>query len=503
MIKTPFFLSIFILITACSNKPQISSRSPGQSSFKNPENIAYISLKSNKQKLDKLSSRTLLIKVSEKENKGFNFPYYLLIPREIKQNSNVYLYVEPNNTGYVTDDLNIHDKSAKNLILRSYPNEISKALNVPLLIPVFPRPKEQAHIYTHALDRDSLFFAEKELKRIDLQLINMIHDAQSILRANGIKINDKVLMHGFSASGNFVNRFATLHPDIVKAVACGGVNGIPILPLNKYKNHNLIYPIGISDIKQITGKELDKNAYKNVAQFIYMGALDQNDTLPFSECFDAEEKFIITNLIGAKMMPNRWDTSIEIYRKFEPQVQLVTYEGTSHEIKPEIKIDIENFFRSNLSDKIVKITPHKYKKTPKQELKKVHIENIFWKGSASIPDQGNMRNLIGDGHFIITISEWLKDQNYQQLSDFRDNAGFTFKLVSTTDNSSILITEHNSIGTMNTLDNDKMFKGFVVRLDDNQLYQIKPTQKYRIEPINKSKRYEWKVSNDVYLVRPK
>lgn len=110
------------------------------------------------------------------------------------------------------------------------------------------RPSTDWYIYTHALDSDTLKIKDGYLKRIDLQLLNMVGNAKEILAANGLNVNEKIFMTGYSASGNFTNRFVALHPDKVRAVASGGVNGMPILPLEELDGYTLNYHIGIADL---------------------------------------------------------------------------------------------------------------------------------------------------------------------------------------------------------------------------------------------------------------
>ena len=76
-------------------------------------------------------------------------------------------------------------------------------------------------------------------------------------------------MNGFSASGNFVNRFAILHPDRVRTVAAGGVNSMPILPLKELQGAKLILRVGISDISNFPEINFNIEEYKGVAQYIY------------------------------------------------------------------------------------------------------------------------------------------------------------------------------------------------------------------------------------------
>ena len=109
-----------------------------------------------------------------------------------------------------------------------------KDLDVVILVPVFPRPEENWRIYTHALDRDVLETDIPELRRLDLQLEAMIDDATNRLSRQSWRVNPKVLMWGFSASGMFVNRFTLLHPDRVLAVVVGSPGGWPIAPVKRW-----------------------------------------------------------------------------------------------------------------------------------------------------------------------------------------------------------------------------------------------------------------------------
>ena len=302
-------------------------------------------------------SDKLLCRVSENPTEGFNFPYYLLIPQGISLDKPIYLLVEPNNTG-VGSSFKSLDKNAKESIETCSASSVARKLKIPLLMPVFPRPG--GTLYTHALDRETLLIGEGDLKRIDLQLIAMIAHAQKLLRHNDVKMNEKIFMNGFSASGTFTNRFAILHPTVVRAVATGGINCIPTFPTGQWNGTAMRYPVGIADVKEIAGVEFDETAYKKVSQYIYMGALDDNDTLPYPDAYDAVDAELVKSLIGAKMMPDRWEMSQSVYKALEIPAQFVTYENTRHKIKSEMIDDIVAFFQANSGDKIVEIVPHQY-----------------------------------------------------------------------------------------------------------------------------------------------
>ena len=325
----------------------------------------------NIEKLD--LSNELLCRVTVNPTEGFTFPYYLFIPQGINLNKPVHLLVEPCNTGVSLTRKSL-DRKTKALAEASHATVIAKRLRVPLLVPVFPRPgsdqwlvpvspkpgEDQWQAYTHALDRDTLLIRDGDLKRIDLQLINMIAHAQRLLRHNNMKVNEKVFMNGFSASGTFTNRFAILHPTVVRAVATGGVNGIPTFPTERWDDVTMRYPVGIADVKEIADIEFDEEAYKLVSQYIYMGALDDNDTIPYQDAYDVVDAELVKSLIGAKMMPDRWRMSQSIYKALEIPAQFVTYENTGHQIKSEVIDDIVAFFEANSGSRIVEIVPHQY-----------------------------------------------------------------------------------------------------------------------------------------------
>ncbi|HML49271.1 MAG TPA: hypothetical protein PKE04_21235, partial [Clostridia bacterium] len=120
---------------------------------------------------------------------GFSWGYLLYIPERV---ASPYLLVIPNNTGTVSDDLQVHAKAARNLM--EWKKADADALGAALLVPVFPRPESIGHVYTHALDRDCLQIQQTEYKRLDLQLVAMIDDARKQLSQKGTALSDQVLL---------------------------------------------------------------------------------------------------------------------------------------------------------------------------------------------------------------------------------------------------------------------------------------------------------------------
>jgi hypothetical protein len=138
--------------------------------------------------------------------KGFHYPYLLRMPADPARAAGPYLLVEPNNTGEISDDLQFHMEAARKLAANAIGGYLAPRLQVPLLVPVFPRPKEEWRLYTHQLDRDTMLLTDGPMKRLDLQLIAMIDDARARLAARGFATRPEVLMTGFSATGTPTRR---------------------------------------------------------------------------------------------------------------------------------------------------------------------------------------------------------------------------------------------------------------------------------------------------------
>jgi len=436
-------------------------------------------------------------KIAADPDKGFNFPYYLFHPGNTDTSGSARLLVEMNNTGTTSDDLAVHDRRAQRLVERSYANRIARKLNVPLLVPVFPRPRKQWQIYTHSLDEDTLLVKSGPLERIDLQLIAMIRDAQALLRKNGIAVRDKVFMHGYSASGTFTNRFPLLHPHVLRAVAAGGVNGIPTFPATHWRDTELPFPVGIADLKEIANIDFDMAAYKQVAQYIYMGYLDRNDTTLSRDTYCEEHAQLIRSLIGADM-GERWKVSQSIYRELGASAQCVTYNGTAHSIRDEMIDDVVEFFQANAEEGFVEIEPHQYPFVEFRQIEVAHINGLYWTGDSRIPEFA--RDLFdGKGHFIITIDEWLDGQDHRQLNAFKEHVAFEF-LLKADGREDIRIAASTFQGTCSSGNGE--FQGFVVCLPDEELKKLASGVAYTIEPLNQGKEFYWAVDESVTLVRP-
>jgi predicted esterase len=289
-----------------------------------------------------------IIKIEARTDKGFAYPFYLFVPAALREEAaktkTHTLLVVPNNTGTGDDDLSVHEKNVKQKMLQA--SFAFGKLNVPVLMPVFPRPKTDWKIYTHALDRDSLVTEKAEYKRFDLQLAAMIEAARARLAGENLKTDAKVFMYGFSAAGMFVNRFAFLHPDKVKAAAIGSPGGWAIAPTEKYKGKTLRYPLGTNDFKAVAGEKFDLNTARRVPMFIFMGDKDDNDSLVFGDGYDEEDKNLAFELFG-KTPLERWEISRKLYEENKFNAEFKLYPNTAHKVTPEMIADIQAFLEKH------------------------------------------------------------------------------------------------------------------------------------------------------------
>ena len=298
-----------------------------------------------------VESNSRLLKVlPEDSDRNFHWPYYLWIPSGLEQQT--VLLVEPNNTGTTSDLASLHDAWALSLV--GWRAQFAAQLGVPLLVPTFPRPRSHWRIYTHALDRDSLTNAVEGLERIDLQLIEMIDDARQRLANLGYQADTKVFMMGFSASGQFTNRFAILHPDRIRAAAAGSPGGWPLAPVSSWQDETLDYHVGIADVASLTGGQLDMAAVRAAPLLLYMGDADTNDSVPFSDGYDDDQRELVNRLFGTTPV-ERWAHAEEIYESAGMNSTFVLYPGVGHTITNEMFEDVAAFFNNHKMRRFARI----------------------------------------------------------------------------------------------------------------------------------------------------
>ena len=288
-----------------------------------------------------------IIRVDADPAKGFFWPYYLSVPNKAQETT--VLLVGPNNSGWPAFDQVWHDYKAKQDLywLASF----AWKLNLPILVPTFPRPP---NAYLQSLE-GAAFWPElpAELQRIDLQLVAMIADAREKLAATGISIQERVFMTGFSASGAFTSNFTVLHPEVVKASASGGI-GWRCTPVSSWGEiQRMTYPMGIANLEELTGAPFNLDAFRGVPQYLYAGDQDTVGYVPY-DALEPDDRTNFKQLIGEpnaslqEALLNAWALDREIYESVGTASEFALYSGVGHHYTEEILADLRSFFRRHL-----------------------------------------------------------------------------------------------------------------------------------------------------------
>lgn len=292
--------------------------------------------------------------------RGFNYPYYLVVPATVDPASSVTendsptsirpLLVEPHNVGQQIEEFEKHLELAKQRIEGGTGRRIAEELETPFLIPVFPRPFEEPVDWTHMihmLDAETMQLEEGPLARVDLQLLRMVEDAQERLAAAGYQVPEEIMLNGFSSQAAFVNRFAALHPDRVCSVSAGGINGLVILPkarteVRGFGEQAMKYPVGIANVEELTGQPFDLDAFRDVYQFLYMGDNDDKDALLYPDAWtDPQLRGIAVLTYGEDIHDERFPNCQSVYQEYDVNAVFRIYEDTGHTPEPAIDDVIE------------------------------------------------------------------------------------------------------------------------------------------------------------------
>jgi hypothetical protein len=329
--------------------------------------------------------------IEEDPDAGFHYPYFLYIPASLdtSDDSPAPIFVGPNNSPSSEDDYTTHLDFAKDSAERGRPRAIAERLDVPLLVPVFPRYRETPepwYVYVQVLDPSTFTIADSPLQRVDEQLLEMVADATSRLEANGHTIASKIHIDGFSASGSFTNRFTILHPERVNAASHGGTtvktlpkteldDDVPVVGDPKWDQMSypagtdegeLPYPIGVANLAELTGCSFSREAWLDTPQYIYIGDEDRPEpgsnghrgfgNLPPEDVQSVHPDDrpygmpdLIDDIYGVENIAERFEVSRAAYENVGAAVTFTVYEGQGHTPWPAID-DLVAFHRGELQN---------------------------------------------------------------------------------------------------------------------------------------------------------
>ena len=74
----------------------------------------------------------------------------------------------------------------------------------------------------------------------------------------------------------------------------------------------------------------------------YLGAEDDNDSVPYDDSYDPAERTLVLELFGPTPV-DRWSFAQRILRDALPKAEFATYEGVGHEVTQAMWVDIWAF----------------------------------------------------------------------------------------------------------------------------------------------------------------
>ncbi len=121
------------------------------------------------------------------------------------------------------------------------------------------------------------------------------------------------------------------------------------MPVAELEGQALNYPLGIADIEEVSGEQLNLQAYSVLPKMLFKGALDDNDAVAFDDAYSSEEREIVYRFMGQQLIPQRWEFVQEVYRKSNIQADFRTYPNIGHGTDLKINDELVAFFRQHAS----------------------------------------------------------------------------------------------------------------------------------------------------------
>lgn len=190
----------------------------------------------------------------------------------------------------------------------------------------------------------------------------MVADVQERLADAEYDIADTIHLNGASSSATFVARFTILHPERVAAISAG-ITGVYTLPkefvdsevpaINEnVDGKRLPYPVGVANLESLTGEEFNKEAWKDVDKYCYIGSEDRPDPEEDSTKYrsfgnlpeDLQE--LILDVYGTERINERFPVTKSVYEAVDPSAEFTIYDGYGHTTQPAQTDVIEFHLRS-------------------------------------------------------------------------------------------------------------------------------------------------------------
>lgn len=208
-------------------------------------------------------------RINESDERGYAIAAYLVIPPTVNLD---HLVVYPYKSGKL-GSYKAKDAIVREIVMEGYGryNEITRHCGAVSLFLVIP---ETSNNFRHLeLDPWTLESNDK-YRHLDDQVDRLIAFTLDFLDTQlGISLPERVDMVGYSGEGNFILRFALLHPQRLWCACAGGVSWSPSLATATLEGEELTYPLGIADIGRYSD-DFDLEAWKAIRFFVDMGLRD-------------------------------------------------------------------------------------------------------------------------------------------------------------------------------------------------------------------------------------
>ncbi len=328
---------------------------------------------------------------------GFQWGYVLYIPQNMDTSKPLPLLFVMNDNGmYKTQEENI-----KSVLERFKSNSgaavewgIADGVGVPMVMPMVLREKlkdKPQYLNSHDLNRAVFVLKDSPYARLDLQVLSMLKDARKQLKKRGIRTQKKYLIAGFSSAGSFGYKWTLLHPEYVIAAVFGGEH-YPGLPLETYEGINLIYPIGVYDIKTYTGKKFNKKAWLKIPMLGTDGADDYNDPLPYDDVYGEEDRAITLKVFGEGTSQDRYQKARELLARFAPNIQTHIYPHVGHNW---VKADVITFLNAHKNGgPLQPITPTDTSDRP--SALPIQVSKFYWGEEAKKDLSADLHEYVGE-----------------------------------------------------------------------------------------------------------
>jgi hypothetical protein len=351
----------------------------------NPKLDEYLNNSFITQRMNIIMNDSTYVFIPENEAKGFLIPYLITLPEERYRAENAnhkqYMFFEPSNHIDINSPWGNFNKMLQSRGFTSgYAMDmVPNQLYWPKVLSIMPQPalrnssnnefnmarllNRLSVLATKDDYKDYFIFTEGDSSNniigdpalifnqyifnqhidVELQSRNIILDSQRLIRDLGYPIEDKIFMGGFSGSGAFTNRFATIYPEMLKGITHGG-NLYPTLPGASYKQTELLFPLGVADNEAIFGRKFDLEKYNQVAKLEFFGKQEVWTHYPYDVLDNLDKKSI--GLFGRSSYSRLINKHKAYFELGGEKVTIVTTD-VGHRMHPNDHLYMKEFLKLN------------------------------------------------------------------------------------------------------------------------------------------------------------